>query len=119
MAEPTRIDLPSGHWASILHPDDMLGEHYRLAWSAVTDGTHRAKYSMEMRAALLGRCILNWDWHFPLPVAPEILDTLPWQDTRELYGAVMPHWRLIMGISVVPNLDEHEDEASPTEGSSV
>lgn len=119
MGESTRVTLPSGHWVELMDPHDMTGAHYRVALSAVTDWGQRGRWPLEVRGALLGRVVKNWDYEqYPLPVTTEVLDMMPIADARELYNAVTPHFQLVMSITVTPTVDGYDDEASPTGGSS-
>lgn len=125
----SRHDLPSGGWVDLADEYELTGMHYRLAYGAVTDFTKAGAWRMEMRSALLAHCVRNWSFeHLPLPAdaKPEdlaarmipLLDRLPLGDIGQLHNLIMPHYNLMLGISVTPNPDGHDDDASPTAGSS-
>ena len=115
----TRETLPSGHWIELADPHELLTKHYKLAMSAVTDGTRWGQTNVQVKAVLAQALIANWDYNLPLPATPDVVDRLPIEDGPVLHRLLTPAFNLVMGISVTPTPDGAEDEESPTGGSSA
>lgn len=107
-----RHELPSGGWVELRDHRELNGHDVRAVHSAITGTGARAV--VDMRAALIEALVTGWSYPYPLPATTASAGLLRADDYVKLQGLTEDAYRLVNGLSVVPDSDEHADPKAPT-----
>lgn len=107
---PAEHTLPSGLKVTLRSHRTLRRPDMHTVWAAQdAPGEHDALMQMLVTETS--------DPAFPAPFTTDVLDRLDGEDYIALYRLVNPAWRMVNGLTVLPNPDEHQDPKAPTTAS--
>lgn len=108
---PTQHTLPSGLEVTLRSYRTLKRPEMHTVWAALgAPGEHDALIELLVTASS--------NPEFPVPFTIDVLDRLDdGADYIALYKLVGNAWRMVNGLTVIPNPDDHQDPKAPTTAS--
>ncbi len=107
---PAQHILPSGLKITLRSYRTLKRPEMHTVWAAQSGpGEHDALMALLVTESS--------DPAFPVPFTTDVLDTLDGADYIALYRLVSNGWRMVNGLTVLPNPDDYQDPKAPTTAS--